>query len=115
MISLSTCPICSGQSFKDYLVCKDYTTTGEQFQLKQCNFCDFVLTDPKPDEQSIEKYYQSDKYISHTGGRKNLFDSIYLIARKIALGIKRRAIEDHATGKAILDFGCGTGEFLKEM
>jgi len=116
MISLSICPICSGQSFKDYLVCKDYTTTGEQFQLKQCNFCDFVLTDPKPDEQAIEKYYQSDKYISHTGGRKkSLFDSIYLIARKIALGNKRRIIEKYSTGKTILDFGCGTGEFLKEM
>ena len=115
MISLSTCPVCSGQSFKDYLVCKDYTTSGEQFQLKQCNFCDFVLTDPKPDELSIEKYYQSDNYISHTGGKKNLFDSVYLIARKIALGNKRRAIEKHSSGKTILDFGCGTGEFLREM
>lgn len=115
MISLSTCPICSGQSFKDYLTCKDYTATGEQFQLKQCNFCDFVLTDPKPEEENIEKYYQSDKYISHTGGKKNLFDAAYVLARKIALGAKRRSVEKYSSGKTILDFGCGTGEFLKEM
>jgi len=115
MISLSTCPVCSGQSFKDYLVCKDYTTTGEEFHLKQCNFCDFVLTDPKPDEQEIQKYYQSDKYISHTGGKKNLFDIAYKLARKIALGGKRRSIEKYSNGKTILDFGCGTGAFLQEM
>jgi len=115
MISLSTCTICTGKSFKDYLVCKDYTATGEQFSLKQCNFCDFVLTDPKPDEQAIEKYYQSEKYISHTGGKKNLFDAAYVLARKIALGNKRRAIEKYSSGKNILDFGCGTGEFLSEM
>lgn len=115
MISLSVCPICSGQSFKDYLVCKDYTSSGEEFHLKQCNFCEFVLTDPKPDAQEIANYYQSEKYISHTGGRKNLFDTLYVTMRKIALGTKRRTIEKHSRGKTILDFGCGTGEFLKEM
>lgn len=115
MISLSICPICTGQSFKDYLVCKDYTATGELFHLKQCNFCDFVLTDPKPSEQEIERYYQSDKYISHTGGGKGLFDFAYLFARKIALRSKRKTIEKYAIGKTILDFGCGTGQFLKEM
>lgn len=37
------------------------------------------------------------------------------MARKIALGNKRRWIEKNSPGKTILDFGCGTGEFLKEM
>jgi 2-polyprenyl-3-methyl-5-hydroxy-6-metoxy-1,4-benzoquinol methylase len=115
MITLSICPVCSGKSFKDFLVCNDHTTTGESFSLKQCNFCDFVLTDPRPDEESIGKYYKSDKYISHTGGQKNILDSIYLMARKIALKKKRAIIEANSTGKTILDFGCGTGEFLKEM
>jgi 2-polyprenyl-3-methyl-5-hydroxy-6-metoxy-1,4-benzoquinol methylase len=115
MITISVCPICSGQSFNDFLTCKDYTTTGETFNLKQCNFCDFVLTDPRPDESVIGKYYLSNKYISHTGGKKNLVDSIYIAARKIALSRKRKIIEQRSTQKTILDFGCGTGEFLTEM
>ncbi|MBI1770045.1 MAG: class I SAM-dependent methyltransferase [Bacteroidetes bacterium] len=115
MITLSTCPICSGNNFVDFLICKDHTTSCENFSLKKCGTCEFTFTDPKPDEQSIGKYYQSDKYISHTGGQKKLLDSIYLLARKIALTNKRRLVEEKFNGKSVLDFGCGTGEFLKEM
>src|SRR5689334_187132 len=115
MISLSVCPVCSGQSFHDFLICKDHTYSGESFNLKKCNFCGFVLTDSRPDEESIGKYYQSDKYISHTGGQKSLFDFIYRQARKNALRNKRQLIEKNSTGNSILDVGCGTGEFLDEM
>ena len=115
MINISACPICAGNNFTDFLTCKDHTTSGESFSLRKCSSCGFTFTDPKPDEQSIGKYYLSDKYISHTGGQKNLLDLAYLYARKIALSDKRAIIERHSSGKTILDFGCGTGEFLKEM
>lgn len=74
-----------------------------------------MLTSPQPSEESIGKYYLSDKYISHTGGGKNLFDIIYLYARRVALKWKRRIVEKSSIEKTILDFGCGTGEFLEEM
>ena len=115
MITLSACPICSGTKFTDFLNCKDHTTTGETFSLKKCAKCEFTFTDPKPEEESISRYYQSEKYISHTGGQKNLLDSIYLFARKIALRKKRKVLEKNTIGKLILDFGCGTGEFLNHM
>jgi 2-polyprenyl-3-methyl-5-hydroxy-6-metoxy-1,4-benzoquinol methylase len=115
MITLSSCPICSGVSFSDYLICKDYTTSGETFSLKRCLTCNFTFTDPKPDEEAIGKYYLSDKYISHTDGQKTFIDSIYVIARSIALKSKRKILENNTEGKSILDFGCGTGAFLNEM
>ncbi|GHN00032.1 hypothetical protein WSM22_15210 [Cytophagales bacterium WSM2-2] len=115
MINLSVCPICSGNSFTDFLICKDYTTSQENFTLKKCSACGFTVTDPSPDECSIGNYYLSEKYISHTGGGKSLIDRIYLAARNIALGNKRRIIQRSSNGNTILDFGCGTGEFLKEM
>src|SRR5258708_17517981 len=115
MINVSACPICTGHNFTDFLTCKDYTTSGESFMLRRCSACGFTFTDPKPDEQSIAKYYLSDKYISHSGGQKNIFDFTYRLARKVALSSKRAIIEQHSDGKTILDFGCGTGEFLKEM
>lgn len=74
-----------------------------------------TFTDPSPDEVAIGKYYISDKYISHTGGKKTLIDRVYTIARSVALGNKRRLIQKISNGKSILDYGCGTGEFLREM
>ena len=115
MINVSACPICTGNNFTDFLTCKDYTTSGESFMLRRCSACGFTFTDPKPDEQSIAKYYLSNKYISHSGGQKNIFDLTYRLARKVALSSKRAIIEQHSDGKTILDFGCGTGEFLKEL
>jgi len=115
MIFLDSCPICSAAIFENFLDCKDYTTSGEIFSLKKCKNCGFTFTDPKPDELSIGKYYLSENYISHTGGKKNVIDAIYLLARKIALKQKRKIIQRYSKGNSILDFGCGTGEFLKEM
>ncbi|MGC4021992.1 MAG: class I SAM-dependent methyltransferase [Cyclobacteriaceae bacterium] len=57
----------------------------------------------------------SESYISHTGGEKKITDQIYLLARKFALKKKRKLVLSKSNGKSILDFGCGTGEFLNEM
>ncbi len=73
------------------------------------------MTDPRPDQDSIGNYYLSNKYISHTGGNKSLFDKIYVEARRITLRSKRKIIGNNSAGTKILDFGCGTGEFLNEM
>ena len=115
MIYVNSCPICAGQQFTDFISCKDFTTTGETFEIKKCNSCSFTFTNPQPDEKSIGKYYLSSNYISHTGGKKNITDRIYLLARKWALKKKRNLIENISDGNSILDYGCGTGEFMSEM
>jgi 2-polyprenyl-3-methyl-5-hydroxy-6-metoxy-1,4-benzoquinol methylase len=115
LFSIHYCPICNGTEFSVHLDCTDYTTSQERFTLKRCLSCNFVFTDPKPDAASLPNYYQSDRYISHTGGSKTLIDKIYLQARKITLGWKRKLVERYSHEKKILDIGCGTGEFLYEM
>jgi 2-polyprenyl-3-methyl-5-hydroxy-6-metoxy-1,4-benzoquinol methylase len=113
--SVSVCPICSSASFTKFLSAKDHTTTGEQFEIVKCSQCSFTLTNPRPDINSIGKYYQSEKYISHTGGSKSLFDKVYVFARTITLSWKLKLINKHKSTGSILDYGCGTGEFLHHL
>lgn len=112
---VTSCPICKGTNLKHFLDCTDYTVSREVFSLKQCAVCQFAFTEPKPDEGSIGKYYLSENYISHTGGNKNLFDKVYLALRNFTLKWKRKVVLRNSTGKLLLDIGCGTGEFIKEM
>ncbi|HEY5823286.1 MAG TPA: class I SAM-dependent methyltransferase [Cyclobacteriaceae bacterium] len=110
--SISKCPVCSSTSFQPFLTCKDFTTTGEHFNIIKCSSCSFLITSPRPPQSEIGKYYQSDNYISHTGGSKNLFDRIYLLARSYSITRKRKLIESFASKGSLLDYGTGTGEFL---
>lgn len=110
---LSECPVCSGKEFKFYLECEDYTVSHERFKLVECNSCGFVFTNPRPVPAEIGKYYQSEEYISHTNSKAGLMNSIYQLARKRAIAGKIKTLESYgAQPNTLLDYGCGTGEFL---
>ncbi len=111
------CPVCDGEIFKTYLTCTDFFVSGEEFQIKQCNSCGFKITENIEDEENIGRYYQSEKYISHSNTTKGIVNSVYHSVRKYMLGRKRRLVEK-TTGLRkgeILDVGTGTGFFLNEM
>lgn len=112
MIVISECPICQGTDFKNEVLTKDLTVSGEEFPVKQCSKCGLRITSPRPDENDLGKYYQSQEYISHTGKANNLVNSVYLIARKFTLSWKCSIVRKYSTGTKLLDYGCGTGEFL---
>ncbi len=110
---ITTCPICGSKSFEHYLTAKDYTVTHEKFHLKKCGHCNFVITSPRPTINAIGKYYASENYISHSGKSKTLFDKLYLTARNITLQWKHDLLTQYAKKQdLILDYGCGTGDFL---
>ncbi|MBS1558283.1 MAG: class I SAM-dependent methyltransferase [Bacteroidetes bacterium] len=83
--------------------------------MEKCLRCGFTITNPQPTLEEIGNYYLSEKYISHTGGDQSLFDRVYKKIRLRMLKKKRALIEQKSTGCKILDIGCGTGDFLKEM
>jgi len=110
---VNTCPVCNGSTFQNFIKARDYTTTKEEFQIQRCTRCNFLFTNPRPDAESIGKYYQSENYISHSG-KSNFFGSIYRIARRYALRSKYNLITQfQESAGTILDYGCGTGELLK--
>lgn len=113
METINRCPLCNSSEFNPHLEVKDYTTTGEVFHIMACRGCGFLLTNPRPSPTQISRYYQSDKYISHTGGGKSLFDRVYLFARNFTLRWKHDTITAYHSKGSILDYGCGTGEFLQ--
>jgi 2-polyprenyl-3-methyl-5-hydroxy-6-metoxy-1,4-benzoquinol methylase len=113
--TISVCPICSGESFNSVLITRDYTVSQKDFSLQQCKNCKFLLTNPRPNQASIAQFYQSEKYISHSGGNRSLIDQVYLQARKITLRSKFNLINRYKKSGTLLDYGCGTGEFLQHM
>ncbi len=113
---ISNCLICSGTQFRPFISSKDYTVSNELFHIVECVNCGFKFTNPRPTEESIGKYYQSSEYISHSNTSKGLINSIYQVARRFTISKKVKLIKSITpNGKTILDYGCGTGEFLHAM
>lgn len=109
------CPVCQGSSFVNEMECKDYTHSHQHFNIQRCEDCQLLLTNPRPDQTTIGNYYKSKEYISHTGETHSLLDWIYLRARNFTLRWKRNIISSRKTKGIILDYGCGTGEFITIM
>jgi SAM-dependent methyltransferase len=74
-----------------------------------------AITTPRPADEQLGSYYLSLDYISHTNKAHGFIDKIYLLAREYTLKKKLTLISKNIQNnskKALLDFGCGTGEFL---
>lgn len=112
---ITTCPICSGTTFQSKFECVDQTVSKEKFQIIKCDNCSFLITSPRPDRGTIGQYYDSPDYISHSSSSATFQDKIYFRARQYSLIKKRKLIEQYSSEGNILDIGCGTGEFLKQM
>jgi len=95
------------------IICKDYTVSGESFELRYDSNLDMYHTFPQPNEDNLSAYYKSTDYISHTDANNSLLDRIYQLVKKYAIRKKVALMESFQLAeKNILDIGCGTGDFL---
>ena len=99
---------------KSNLKVKDYSVSGEEFQLIHHSEYDYLETSPKPALDKLAEYYKSEDYISHTNAKRNWFEKAYHFIRNISLKRKLKLINSFSSGeKKLLDIGCGTGSFLQ--
>ncbi|GAA4942029.1 class I SAM-dependent methyltransferase [Algibacter agarivorans] len=99
---------------KENLKVKDHSVSGEEFILIQNPEYGFLETSPQPSTDKLPEFYKSEDYISHTDSKRNLFEKIYHLVRRISLNKKLKLINSFASeDKNILDVGCGTGDFLQ--
>ena len=100
------------QNAKLFQQIKDHSISKETFQLLYDVNLDLVFTHPQPSPEKLPSYYDSPDYISHTDGKRSLFEKIYQIVKNGALKNKLKLINSEAIKGIILDVGAGTGDFL---
>lgn len=96
-----------------FLEVKDHSISKETFHLYRDEMLDLVYTFPQPSSEKLPKYYESEDYISHTDGKRSLFEKLYQLIKNIALRSKLDLINSSQKTKgSLLDIGAGTGDFL---
>ncbi len=111
------CPLCSSAEVSFHLRCRDHLVSNEAFDLFRCSSCELVFTQAPPGPAEIGRYYQSPDYISHSDTKHGLTARLYHLARRLMLSAKRKSIQKN-TGRnkgRLLDFGSGTGYFIRHM
>lgn len=108
--------MCDSPEIKRTLEIKDFSVSGETFELWECAACNLRFTQDVPTEDSIGTYYQSVDYISHSNTSKGLLNKVYQAVRKLTLQQKAKLIISQTVQKgSLLDIGAGIGAFLDTM
>ena len=97
-----------------FLKTKDFSVSGEVFELHQNDACDFLETLPRPLKQDLPSYYNSSQYVSHQTSKRNLFDWVYFFVRWFTLKKKIKLISRFSFERqTLLDYGAGVGYFVR--
>ncbi|MEM3485988.1 MAG: class I SAM-dependent methyltransferase [Candidatus Methanomethyliaceae archaeon] len=86
--------------------------SGSTFHYVGCRECGLIYLNPRPDATEILAYYPA-SYESYQALRAT--KGIELWLQKRAWRILAQFVSQYQTGRKLLDIGCATGEFLREM
>ncbi|MBX2888093.1 MAG: class I SAM-dependent methyltransferase [Ferruginibacter sp.] len=117
MIQYKQCPVCLSDLVKMNFAVKDFSVSGELFEVWNCLHCTVLFTQGVPDALSIAPYYRSENYISHSDTQQGFVNWMYHKVRNYTLKKKAKLIQRVSKKNAgkLLDVGAGTGAFADAM
>lgn len=112
MKQLQNSPL-SDTPLKPHLTCVDYTVSNKEFHILIDTESNLLVTSPRPKDEDLGAYYESEDYISHSDAKKSIFDRLYQLVRNYTLRQKIKLIDSlEPSERKVLDIGAGTGDFL---
>lgn len=112
MQEIEGCPICGSTQRSPFLHTRDFHYSQEEFTLQRCQQCALIMTSPQPEKEKLPFYYSSPDYLSHSSTATHLIGRLYRLARQFTIRRKAALVARFQEPGTLLDFGCGTGEFL---
>lgn len=111
------CPSCYSSNINNSLTAVDHTVSNESFEVWHCNDCSLRFTQNIPAANAIDRYYQSEDYISHSDTNKGIINRMYRLVRRFTIRGKRNTIQSYTrlSKGTLLDVGAGTGVFASYM
>ncbi len=111
---LHKCPLCKSGNILNHVLVKDHAVSNKEFTLCRCGDCTLLFTNPRPTEEEIGPYYDFKEYYSHEDQVRSFTQWLYQKIRRSSIQRKVGLIDSLFNGGSLLDYGCGTGEFLQE-
>jgi 2-polyprenyl-3-methyl-5-hydroxy-6-metoxy-1,4-benzoquinol methylase len=111
---LIKCPLCKSGNILNHQLVKDHAVSKKEFTLCRCGDCELLFTNPRPTEVEIGPYYDFKEYYSHEDQVRSFTQWLYQKIRESSIQRKVGLIKSFVKTGSLLDYGCGTGEFLQE-
>jgi len=100
---------------KTYIEVVDHFLTKEKFKIQTTSVPGLLQTNPTPTKEDINKYYKSERYISHNSRKRGVFFFFYRLLRSVNFYTKYRFLSRTNVNRNVLDFGSGEGYFLNML
>lgn len=111
---ITQCPVCASTSLTERRIV-DHFLSQETFKVLFCSTCEHGVT-AFESSKSIDSYYDSKEYLSHSDQSAGLISLLYRKSRTLMLQRKFGIINDLKSDPGVLlDYGCGTGTFINYM
>jgi 2-polyprenyl-3-methyl-5-hydroxy-6-metoxy-1,4-benzoquinol methylase len=98
---------------KRFLQLNDYFLTQEKFELYRDPKTELIKTIPQPEQ--LDRFYESEDYLSHDDSKKSFFARSYNFAKGFNLKSKTSLIKKFSQNGVVLDIGAGVGDLIKSL